>query len=63
MLAFALDLARITDGAFDPTVGSLLSRLGYGRKEELGNTDAVGYEHVELHTDRVVLHDGVRLEF
>ena len=48
MLSFALVLAKRTNGAFDPTVGSLLSRLGYGRKEELQNTAHIGYAAVEL---------------
>lgn len=30
MLIFALDLARKTDGYFDPTVGKRLRDLGYG---------------------------------
>lgn len=63
MIFFALELARLTHGAFDPTVGSLLSRLGYGRKDEITNTCEIGYQHVELGLDRVVLHNGVRLEF
>ena len=32
MLLFSLDLAKKTDGYFDPTVGKRLSELGYGRK-------------------------------
>jgi thiamine biosynthesis lipoprotein ApbE len=30
-VAFALELARSTDGAFDPTVGGLLERRGFNR--------------------------------
>lgn len=39
MLVFALELARISDGYFDPTVGSILSRLGYGMIREHTNTN------------------------
>ncbi len=63
MIAFALDLAKRTHGAFDPTVGSLLSRLGYGRKDEIQNVCAIGYEHIELHPYKVILHNGIHLEF
>lgn len=30
MLVFALDLAKVSDGYFDPTIGKRLSELGYG---------------------------------
>lgn len=32
MLSYALDIARKTDGYFDPTVGKRLTELGYGNK-------------------------------
>ena len=31
MLSFMLDIARATDGYFDPTVGKRLTELGYGK--------------------------------
>ncbi len=30
ILSFALNLAKISDGYFDPTIGKKLSELGYG---------------------------------
>jgi thiamine biosynthesis lipoprotein ApbE len=32
MLTYMLDIARRTDGYFDPTIGKRLTELGYGRK-------------------------------
>ena len=34
---FALQLARLTDGAFDPTIGGLLERRGFDRSYRTGN--------------------------
>lgn len=32
MLTYMLEVARKTDGYFDPTVGKRLTELGYGKK-------------------------------
>lgn len=33
MLSFALEVAKNTDGYFDPTIAATLASLGYGREE------------------------------
>jgi FAD:protein FMN transferase len=37
-IRFALELARITDGAFDPTIGHALTRRGFNRNYRTGQT-------------------------
>jgi FAD:protein FMN transferase len=49
VLACALDVARITEGDVDPTMGTDLSRLGYDRDYgEIKNTSAFGTGNVVL---------------
>ena len=62
MLRCALDVARRTGGAFDPTVGPLLSRLGYGPESDARDAAPADWRRVRLSGRRVAL-DGVRLEF
>lgn len=33
MLLYALEVAKKTDGYFDPTIGKRLTELGYGNKK------------------------------
>lgn len=40
MITFALDLAKKTDGYFDPTVGKRLRDLGYGNPATQVQTDS-----------------------
>ncbi|MBI4494520.1 MAG: FAD:protein FMN transferase [Chloroflexi bacterium] len=42
VVAFALELARLTDGAFDPTVGGVLEQHGFDRSYRTGATSASG---------------------
>jgi thiamine biosynthesis lipoprotein ApbE len=63
MLSFALELADKTDGYFDPTIGSVLSRLGYGKKDELDNIRKNSYRDVRIEGDQVYLMSDVFLEF
>jgi thiamine biosynthesis lipoprotein len=63
MLTFALELAKVSDGYFDPTVGSILSRLGYGVSEERGNMNRCDYRSIIIEGDRVTLKGDILLEF
>jgi thiamine biosynthesis lipoprotein ApbE len=59
MLEFMLDVARETDGYFDPTVGKRLTELGYGntqienRKSKIDGNGAI-------HDSRITIHDDYR---
>lgn len=46
MLIFSLELAELSDGYFDPTVGSILSRLGYGVTGERSNNNRCDYRSI-----------------
>ncbi len=57
MIVFALDLAKRTDGYFDPTVGKRLTELGYGNRhimqrdevslfESMLREDAIGMPYI-----------------
>lgn len=71
MLRTMLDLARKTNGYFDPTVGKRLTELGYGtRLEKKGKREvrASGkiygnYRDIEKVGDTVMLHSDIELEF
>ncbi len=43
-VAFALELARLTDGAFDPTVGGALERRGFNRNYRTGEVQSSGVD-------------------
>jgi thiamine biosynthesis lipoprotein len=63
LISTALDVAARTDGDVDPTVGSLLRRLGYDRDFAALPTDAAGaYEATPAPGWRAVRVDGDRLE-
>ncbi len=53
-LKFALEIARLTDGLFDPTVGKIMEENGFNRQYLTGNVlnshsaEAVQYHDVEL---------------
>src|SRR6266852_7589669 len=38
VVAFALDLAKQTDGAFDPTIGATMEQLGFATNYRTGET-------------------------
>ena len=71
-IAVALDAARATDGAVDPTIGDALRRAGYDRDFRLvvssdapvRNRPAPGWAVVGMDADRcaVLLPSGVRLD-
>jgi len=55
VIAFAMDLARQTEGAFDPTVGARLEQLGFNTNYKTGeaihtpvDADAISYRDVKL---------------
>lgn len=71
LLGEALEAARATDGAVDPTVGSALAAIGYDRDirlvEDGGTLRAVvrpvpGWRRLRLEADRLTLPAGVRLD-
>jgi FAD:protein FMN transferase len=55
VIAFAMDLARQTDGAFDPTIGARLEQIGFNTNYRTGeaihtdvDADTVSYRDVKL---------------
>lgn len=73
VLACALRIAEASDGAFDPTIGSLVGLWGFGAEAAIGEVPsiperdaargAVGWRRIELRGDREVLQPGgVRLD-
>jgi len=73
VLVLALDVARASDGAFDPTVGPLTMLWREAKRTGVPATDSavtlartrVGYQHIELDSagSRVrLLRDGMRLD-
>ena len=73
VLACALRIAEASDGAFDPTIGSLVGLWGFGAEAAIGHApsaterdaarSAVGWRRIELRGDRDVLQPGgVRLD-
>lgn len=67
MLVKMLDIARYTDGYFDPTIGKRLTELGYGKKElqiDKKSQDWYGdYRDIEIIWDQLILHGDIELEF
>ena len=69
LVAAALAAARETDGDVDPTVGSLMRRLGYDRDiaaltvaPAVGATAAPGWRRLGLDGDMLTLPEGVELD-
>lgn len=73
VLACALRIAEASDGAFDPTIGSLVGLWGFGAEAAIGEVpsmperdaarDTVGWRRIELRGDGEVLQPGgVRLD-
>lgn len=76
MLTFALDLAKKTDGYFDPTIGKRLRDLGYGNPDTRVQVDSGGknlweqaseregdYRDILLEWEQVILGKSIELEF
>lgn len=70
MLSFMLNVARNTDGYFDPTVGKRLTELGYGVQWKMKNEQWImlgkkfgNYKDIEISWDEVILHGDILLEF
>jgi thiamine biosynthesis lipoprotein len=72
MLDSSLELARVSDGYFDPTIGKKLAELGY-KNPELDNVGIIkntwknvfygNYKDIEIIWDEVVLNGDIELEF
>ncbi|QNN71475.1 FAD:protein FMN transferase [Thermomonas carbonis] len=68
VLSCALRIAEASDGAFDPTIGSLVGLWGFGAEAAIGEVpsmperdaarDAVGWRRIELRGDGEVLQPG-----
>ncbi len=67
MLMVMLEIAKNTDGYFDPTIGKRLTELGYGKKELQIKKVSQGwygdYRDIEIIWDQVILHSNIELEF
>lgn len=68
MLNKMLEIARNTNGYFDPTIWKRLTELWYGNKNiwfDIRGTDSEygSYKDIELHWDQVLLHKNIELEF
>jgi FAD:protein FMN transferase len=73
VLACALRIAEASDGAFDPSIGSLVGLWGFGAEAAIGQVPsaterdaargAVGWQRIQTRADREVLQPGgVRLD-
>jgi FAD:protein FMN transferase len=72
LLAAALDAAQSTQGAVDPTLGHVLTELGYdrdladlpidGRAVRISTRQRASWRQVELHQDRAGIPAGVELD-
>jgi len=70
MLLYALEVAKKTQGYFDPTVGKRLTELGYGNQWIMNNEEWKisekwygDYRDIEIDWDEVILHGDILLEF
>jgi FAD:protein FMN transferase len=68
MLAYMLEVARHTDGYFDPTVGKRLTELGYWNsrfriQDSKWESGYGNYRDIEIIWDQVILHWDILLEF
>ncbi|MFA7285051.1 MAG: FAD:protein FMN transferase [Candidatus Absconditabacterales bacterium] len=65
LIKLMLEVAELTQGLFDPTVIATLEAYGYDKDYSFQKKQGgpMGYKHVQLHDNILVLHDGVRLEF
>lgn len=72
VLACALRIAEASDGAFDPTIGSLVGLWGFGADAAIDHApssgeceaarDHVGWHRIELRDDALLQPGGVRLD-
>ena len=65
MLMFALSLARVSDGHFDPTIAPILDAYGYGDPARALAPIAeipFGYQHIRIDGNNLTLDHGVRIE-
>ena len=64
MLEVAMSLAKLTDGAFDPTITPDLENIGYGKLPlSISVWERTGYSDVDLRGNSLTLKNGVRIEF
>lgn len=71
VIACALDIADASNGAFDPTVGSLVGLWGFGAQAAIAVPDAhaiaqahahTGWQHISLRDGRLLQPGGVQLD-
>ncbi len=71
MLSKMLDIAKNTDGYFDPTIGKILTKLWYGSQWIMKNEKQWihwekwfgDYRDIEIIENRIILHGDIELEF
>lgn len=65
LIKLCLEVAEKTDWLFDPTIISTLESYGYDKDYSFQKKEwwPVGYKHVELRGNELILHNGVRIEF
>ncbi len=62
LLSFAKKISKLSEGNFDMTVRGWLENRGYGIETEKISENR-GMDHVEITENRVILHNGVTLDF
>ena len=63
MLIYALQVARQSDGLFDPTILPYLRKIGYDDQTKENTNQNVGYQNIRLIGDQIILQNSVEIEF
>ena len=63
MLIYALQVARQSDGLFDPTILPYLRKIGYDDQTKENTNQNVGYQHIYLRKNQLTLNNHVEIEF
>ena len=63
MLTYALQVARQSDGLFDPTILPYLRKIGYGDQTKENTNQNVGYQRIYLRENQLTLNNHVEIEF
>ena len=63
MLIYALQVARQSDGLFDPTILPYLRKIGYSDQTKENTNQNVGYQRIYLRENQLTLNNHVEIEF